>query len=205
MAKETQKDKIDRLEKQVWQQKVLISELKIKIAKYEDSLDSEVLDSDDTVKPLKNINTELQEKINNIAKLFGYDPEEINKDNSLIEKEINELKDKLRVAEHFNKQSNVDMLAERASKRGRIIDEQNIEIEQLRNDVEKLKKEIHKLKNERNNIELGKNERGAGRKSLFSDDDKKKIKDYRKNGKTIKEISELYCCSVGLIHKIINE
>lgn len=49
------------------------------------------------------------------------------------------------------------------------------------------------------------NQRGAGRKQRLSDVEKESIKMYRIQGKTIKEISELYSCSVGLIHKIINE
>nr|WP_308545444.1 hypothetical protein [uncultured Lachnoclostridium sp.] len=31
------------------------------------------------------------------------------------------------------------------------------------------------------------------------------IRMYRIQGKTIKEIAQMYSCSVGLIHKIINE
>lgn len=49
------------------------------------------------------------------------------------------------------------------------------------------------------------NERGARRKARFSDQEKEMIKMYRIQGKTIKEIAEMYCCSVGLIHEIINE
>ena len=49
------------------------------------------------------------------------------------------------------------------------------------------------------------NERGAGRKSLFTDKEKSEIQMYRFQGKTLKEISELYECSIGLIHKLLNE
>ena len=49
------------------------------------------------------------------------------------------------------------------------------------------------------------NARGAGRKSKFTDQEKETMKMYRIQGKTIKEISEMYNCSVGLIHKLINE
>ena len=68
-------------------------------------------------------------------------------------------------------------------------------------EIKKLKDKIHKLKLEKGVY----NERGAGRKSKLNDHDKEVIKMYRLQGKTIKEISELYNCSVGLIHKIINE
>lgn len=68
-------------------------------------------------------------------------------------------------------------------------------------EIKKLKDKIYKLKYEKGIY----NERGAGRKSKLKDHDKEVIKMYRLQGKTIKEISELYNCSVGLIHKIISE
>ena len=49
------------------------------------------------------------------------------------------------------------------------------------------------------------NERGAGRKAKLTNQEKEMIRMYRIQGKTIKEISQMYSCSVGLIHKIINE
>jgi len=60
--------------------------------------------------------------------------------------------------------------------------------------------EIHKLlsRNSHNN-------RGAGRKSKFTEGEKETMKMYRFQGKTIKEIAEIYKCSVGLVHKLINE
>ncbi len=49
------------------------------------------------------------------------------------------------------------------------------------------------------------NERGAGRKAKLTNQEKEMIRMYRIQGKTIKEIAQMYSCSVGLIHKIINE
>lgn len=54
-------------------------------------------------------------------------------------------------------------------------------------------------------IEKPHNERGAGRKTRFTDQEKETVKMYRLQGKTIKELAEMFCCSVGLIHKLINE
>lgn len=93
-----------------------------------------------------------------------------------------------------------------AVKRGKIIEKQEKEIQ-------KLKYEIQKLKNENKTLKSSKvvsdkkihNERGAGRKERFSEQEKEMMKMYRIQGKTIKEIAEVYSCSVGLIHKIINE
>lgn len=59
---------------------------------------------------------------------------------------------------------------------------------------------IHKLTNEHKH-----NERGAGRKTRLTDQEKEMIRMYRIQGKTIKELAEMYACSVGLIHKIVNE
>lgn len=67
---------------------------------------------------------------------------------------------------------------------------------------ETIKTNIHKLSNETIKVH---NERGAGRKARFTDQEKETIKMYRLQGKTIKEISEMFGCSVGLIHKLINE
>ena len=60
--------------------------------------------------------------------------------------------------------------------------------------------DIHELINEKVH-----NERGAGRKTRFTDQEKETVKMYRLQGKTIKELAEMFCCSVGLIHKLINE
>lgn len=75
-------------------------------------------------------------------------------------------------------------------------------IQQQKN--KELEKEIADLL-DRYSITKKHNERGAGRKSRFTQSEIETIKMYRIQGKTIKEIAELFKCSVGLIHKIINE
>ena len=72
--------------------------------------------------------------------------------------------------------------------------------------IQELNYEIQKLKDENNKEKFKKkNERGAGRHERLTSAEKESIKMYRVQGKTIKELAELYKCSVGLIHKIINE
>lgn len=44
-----------------------------------------------------------------------------------------------------------------------------------------------------------------GRKRKFTDQEKEMIKMYRFQGQTITELAKSFNCSVGLIHKIINE
>lgn len=121
-------------------------------------------------------------------------------------REIEELKEQLKIAKHFNDLNNVREVTLRATQRGKTIEKQEKEIQVLKNEIQKLKDENKLLK--RNS--LGKdikahNERGAGRKERFSEQDKEMMKMYRIQGKTIKEIAEIYSCSVGLIHKIISE
>jgi len=62
------------------------------------------------------------------------------------------------------------------------------------------RKYFHKLINENNH-----NNRGAGRKSKFTERDRETMRMYRFQGKTIKEIAEIYGCSVGLVHKLVKE
>ena len=60
---------------------------------------------------------------------------------------------------------------------------------------EELEKEINKL--------TAHNSRGAGRKSKFSDVDIESMKFYRLQGKTTREIAELYGCSHVTVSKLI--
>ena len=93
-----------------------------------------------------------------------------------------------------------------AVERGRIIEKQKNEIQQLKDEIQQLKDENKLLKSTKRPIDLKiHNERGAGRKSKFTIQEKETMKLYRIQGKTIKEIAEMYSCSVGLVHKIINE
>lgn len=83
------------------------------------------------------------------------------------------------------------------------LDKYKLEVEVLKKEIEELKCENNLLKS--NNIDKTHNERGAGRKSRFSDMDKEMMRMYRIQGNTIKEIAEMYSCSIGLVHKIITE
>lgn len=100
-------------------------------------------------------------------------------------------------------------------------------IEKLKRDIEKLKseaeqnikmyeselktneelflqnQEFHKLINEKN--KKLHNERGAGRPNKFSNEEIAMIQMYRFQGKKLQEIADMFCCSVGLIHKLINK
>lgn len=118
---------------------------------------------------------------------------ELREENKKLIKIITSLEEQLHKSAYYKEGS----YAIEAVKRGQIIAKQEKEIQEL-------KKEIQKLKSENRNITTH-NERGAGRKSRFSEEEKEKMKMFRSEGKTIKEIADIYNCSVGLIHKIINE
>lgn len=76
-------------------------------------------------------------------------------------------------------------------------------IKNNRDTIQKLLKENEELKSDK--VQKIKNERGAGRKERFTIHEKETMKMYRIQGKSIREIADMYNCSVGLIHKIINE
>lgn len=77
-------------------------------------------------------------------------------------------------------------------------------IKRNRDTIQKLLKETEELKSN-NCVNKLKNERGAGRKEKFTVEEVKIIKDYRAEGKSYKAIAEIMKCSVGLVHKLINE
>ena len=50
-----------------------------------------------------------------------------------------------------------------------------------------------------------KNERGAGRKEMFTEEQKARVKMLRLQGKSYRAIAKDMNCSVATVHKIINE
>ena len=143
MARETQKDKIERLEKEIEQWRELCSKLNKEISSMKEKAEIDFENSPTFIQYTKRI--ELLEGQNEAYRL------------------------------------SVDYETE----------------------IKRLNEEVQKLKNE--NREKIHNERGAGRKSRFTEQEKESIRMYRLQGKTIKEIAEMFSCSVGIIHKLIHE
>ena len=156
MAKETQKEKIERLEKSLNNANNIIQQLNNEISDMVDKADESFENSSTYKQMLKQIET-LEMKIKAIAD----------------------------TAEHNRKMYNNEL-----KRNSELIEN----IQKLKNEKLKDNTIIHKLKNER----------GAGRKARFTDSQIKEIQLYRSNGKTIKEIADIFKCSVGLVHKIIN-
>lgn len=201
MVKETQKAKIDRLEKELWEYKVLNHKLNSEIKdKFNNEFEESPIfrDMNRQIEELEEINKELSKKIET-QKHFE------NKENidrvmiratgqgikiSQLEQEIESLTEKLNRAERLNDESEIGLISIRATQRGRKIEE--------------LELEVQKLKNEKGDIKSH-NERGAGRKNRFTDSEKENMKMYRIQGNSYKSLGEMFNCSVGTVHKIINE
>lgn len=70
-------------------------------------------------------------------------------------------------------------------------------IQELLNETEELKSN--------NSVNKLKNERGAGRKEMFTEEQKARVKMLRLQGKSYRAIAKDMNCSVATVHKIINE
>ena len=77
-------------------------------------------------------------------------------------------------------------------------------IKRDRDTIQKLLKEIKELKSN-NVVNKLKNERGAGRKEMFTEEQKARVKMLRLQGKSYRAIAKDMNCSVATFHKIINE
>ena len=77
-------------------------------------------------------------------------------------------------------------------------------IKRDRDTIQKLLKEIKELKSN-NVVNKLKNERGAGRKEMFTEQQKAREKMLRLQGKSYRAIAKDMNCSVATVHKIINE
>lgn len=77
-------------------------------------------------------------------------------------------------------------------------------IKRDRDTLQKLLKEIEELKSN-NVVNKLKNERGAGRKEMFTEEQKARVKMLRLQDKSYRAIAKDMNCSVATVHKIINE
>lgn len=72
------------------------------------------------------------------------------------------------------------------------------------NTIQKLLKENEELKSN-NSVHKIKNERGAGRKERFTEEEKATVKMLRLQNKSYRAIAKELNCSAATVHKIINE
>ena len=71
------------------------------------------------------------------------------------------------------------------------------EVEFLKSRIKELEEEVERLRKLNN--------RNAGRKEKFTESDIYSMKMYKMQGKTYRNIAELYDCSVSTCHKLINK
>lgn len=140
-----------------------------------------------------------------------------------LEKRLNE-QNKINVELH-NQISQMQMISDDKFENSPMYNQMNGEIEQLkavirlneintkskedtikrdRDTIQKLLKEIEELKSS-NVVNKFKNERGAGRKEMFTEEQKARVKMLRLQGKSYRAIAKDMNCSVATVHKIINE
>ena len=77
-------------------------------------------------------------------------------------------------------------------------------IKRDRDTIQKLLKEIKELKSN-NVVNKLKNERGAGRKEMFTEEQKARVKMLRLQDKSYRAIAKDMNCSLATVHKLINE
>lgn len=210
MARETQKEKIERLEKELDTANSIIQKLNNEISKMIDKADNS-FENSSTYKQMASQIETLKLKVKAIT-----DTAEHNRKMYEHELRINE---KLYMESKNNEIDNnseiinqkLQSAQESSDKWHKEFLSKKQEYESLKEDYEKAEKENQKLINENlelknnTNIHKIKNERGAGRKKEITEEEREEIRKQRATGKTIKELSYLFNRSVGIIHKIINE
>lgn len=114
----------------------------------------------------------------------------LNKKNNILEGQLDE--SERRREEHYK-----DMVRYR-EERAELMDKlYSQEDKAYIEEAKKLARQNYKLKQH--------NERGAGRKNKFTEEQIKQIQAAREQGKSIRAIAKEFGCSVGLVHKLINE
>lgn len=208
MARETQKAKIERLEKEVNSLTETIQKLNNEIEVMQDNADKNFNNSADYIQMKKQIkDLKLKLKVSEDSKEHNrkmYESE-LKKNDEII-KEFQKLKNEnerlKKKRERKANENNLELIDQQLQDARDMADKwhRQLFIQQQKN--KELEKEIEYL-SEKNSISKKHNERGAGRKTRFTNTEIETIKMYRLQNKTIKEIAEIFDCSVGLIHKIV--
>lgn len=158
-----------------------------------------------TKKDLEEMVKERDESIKELVRTIGVLESKINKINNKADNDFcnsptyKQLKSKI-------KRLKAEVKAHKTSieaKENTIIDKMNV-IQKLINENEQLKQDI-KCKQDLDSVNKLKNERNAGRKERFNDDEKVTINMLRLAGNSYRAIAKQMGCSVGTIHKIIKE
>lgn len=210
MARETQKAKIERLEKEVSSLTETIQKLNNEIEVMQDNADKNFNNSANYIQMKKQIkDLKLKLKVSEDSKEHNrkmYESE-LKKNDEII-KEFQKLKNEnerlKKKRERKANENNLELIDQQLQDARDKADKwhKQLFIQQQKN--KELEKEIEYLV-EKNSIIQKRNERGAGRKNRFNEQEVETIKVMRLRGDKIKDIAEQFNCSVGLIHKLIHE
>lgn len=150
-----------------------------------------------TIKELELIVEELETKVNEYMNI-------INDRNKQIDHMVNVANDSFENStEHRRMKNEIEYLKIALNGREITIKDKNVTIKRQSDTIQKLLKENEELKT--NSVQKIKNERNAGRKERFTEEEKAKVKMLRLQNKSYRAIADIMDCSAGTVHKIINE
>lgn len=151
-----------------------------------------------TIKALEEVIEELEIKLNEYKEI-------INDRNKQIEQMENIADDSFENSPAYKSMSNeIEYLKTVIKGHGITIEAKDDTIKKNRDTIQKLLKENEEFKSN-NCVNKLKNERGAGRKEMFTEEEKTTVKMLRLQGKSYRAIAKDMKCSVATVHKIINE
>ena len=150
-----------------------------------------------TIKELELIVEELETKVNEYMNI-------INDRNKQIDHMVNVANDSFENStEHRRMKNEIEYLKIALNGREITIKDKDATIKKQSDTIQQLLKENEELKS--NIVQKIKNERGAGRKERFTEEEKATVKMLRLQNKSYRSIAKELNCSVGTVYKIINE
>ena len=150
-----------------------------------------------TIKGLEEIIEELKNKLKEYMNI-------INDRNKQIEHMISIANDSFENSTEYNRMNNEIEYLKTVIKGHEIsLKAKNDTIKKQSYTIQELLKENEELKS--NSVKKIKNERGAGRKERFTEEEKEKVRKLRLENKSYRAIAKELNCSVATVHKIIND
>lgn len=129
----------------------------------------------------------------------------INDRNKQIDHMVNVANDSFENSTEYRRMKNeIEYLKIALKGREITIKDKDVTIKNQSDTIQKLLKGNEELKNN-NNVNKLKNERGAGRKERFTEEEKATVKMLRLQNKSYRAIAKELNCSVATVHKIINK
>lgn len=150
-----------------------------------------------TIKGLEEIIEDLENKLKEYMNI-------INDRNKQIEHMVSIANDSFENSTEYNRMSNeIEYLRMVIQGHEISLKAKDVTIKKNRDTIQELLKENEELKN--NSVQKIKNERGAGRKERFTEEEKERVRILRLENKSYRAIAKELNCSVATVHKIINE